>query len=78
MGSKEPCGSLPVAGIVLSAYYCCHHQAWSAGARTFRQTSEEELELLHEASMSFGPFDEEYEVRAWMLRALLAIEDVSP
>ena len=74
----EPCGSLPVSGINVSAHYCHHHQAWSTSVETWRQLDGERLELLHSAQMSFGPFDEEYEVRAWMLRALLALEDVSP
>jgi len=76
--SGEPCGSLPVSGITLSAHYCHHHMAWSAHVQTFRETTGGSPEVLHAESMRFGPFDEEYEVRAWMLRALLALEDVSP
>jgi hypothetical protein len=30
------------------------------------------------ASMSFGPFDTEDDVKAWMLRALLGMDDLLP
>jgi hypothetical protein len=76
--STEPCGSLPVATIDVSATYCVVHQAWSAISMTTRQTADDDICVEASAKMSFGPFDDEDEVRAWMLRALLAMEDVKP
>ncbi len=78
MASSEPCGSLPVTGINLSAHYCVHHQAWSTSVQTWRQHDGGDVELTHSASTSFGPFDQEDEVRAWLLRALLAMDDLLP
>jgi len=76
--SIEPCGSLPVSSITIGAHYCHHHLAWSATASTWCQSSDEDVEVLHTARMAFGPFDDEDEVRAWMLRALLAMDDLLP
>jgi hypothetical protein len=78
MPQQEPCGSLPVSGINISAFYCHHHQAWSASVMSHHQTTEENVSLLESERMSFGPFDSEDEVRAWMLRAVLAMDDLLP
>jgi hypothetical protein len=78
MPQLEPCGSLPVTGINVSAHYCVHHQAWSTNVQTWRQVDGRDVELTHSQSMSFGPFDTEDEVRAWMLRAVLAMDDLLP
>jgi hypothetical protein len=67
-----------VSGINVSAFYCHHHQAWSASTSSYRQDGDKAMTLVGQASMSFGPFDSEDEVRAWMLRAVLAIEDLLP
>jgi hypothetical protein len=67
-----------VSGINVSAFYCHHHQAWSACVQTFLQQSEGSLAELHSDSIRFGPFDSEDEVRAWMLRAVLAMDDLLP
>jgi hypothetical protein len=67
-----------VSGINVSAFYCHHHQAWTAHVITHHQTDQENLITRHEGQMSFGPFDSENEVRAWMLRALLAMDDLLP
>jgi hypothetical protein len=77
MSSSEPCGSLPVSGINVSAFFCHHHMAWSANVITHYQAGAEDTEVLHQAFMRFGPFDHEDEVRAWMLRAVLAMDDLS-
>ncbi len=76
--SSEPCGSLPVSGINVSAFYCHAHGAWSAHVITHYQAGGDDLEVLHQQSMRFGPFDSEDEVRAWMLRAVLAMDDLTP
>ncbi len=76
--STEPCGSLPVSGINVSAFYCHHHMAWSACVQTYTQQREGHLEEHTSESMRFGPFDSEDEVRAWMLRAVLAMDDLLP
>jgi len=78
MRSSEPCGSLPVTGINVSAHYCVVHQAWSTSVQTWRELDGADLELLHSARMSFGPFDTEEDVRAWMLRAVMAMDDLLP
>jgi hypothetical protein len=51
--------------------------AWSANVITHYQAGAEDTEVLHQAFMRFGPFDHEDEVRAWMLRAVLAMDDLS-
>jgi hypothetical protein len=78
MDQQHPCGSLPVSGISVSAFYCHHHQAWWATSMSHLQTSEFDLEVTASASMSFGPFDTEDDVKAWMLRALLGMDDLLP
>jgi hypothetical protein len=78
MAQIEPCGSLPVTGVNVSAHYCVHHQAWSTAVQTWRQHAGDEVEMTHSATMSFGPFDTEDEVRAWMLRSVLAMDDLLP
>jgi hypothetical protein len=77
MSSTEPCGSLPVSGINVSAFYCHHHLAWSANVVTHHQGGGDDVQVLHQQSMQFGPFDSEDDVRAWMLRAVLGMDDLS-
>ncbi len=78
MSGLEPCGSLPVSGINVSAFYCHQHQAWSAATTSYRQDGSKAMTLIAQASISFGPFDSEDEVRAWMLRAVMAMDDLLP
>ncbi len=78
MTTQHPCPSLPVTGINVGAAYCVHHQAWSTSVQTWRQKDGEDVEMTHAESMSFGPFDTEEDVRAWMLRAVLAMDDLLP
>jgi hypothetical protein len=76
--STEPCGALPISGINVSAFFCHTHGAWSAHVVTHRQGGGDDVQVLHQQAMRFGPFDTEDEVRAWMLRALLAMDDLLP
>ena len=78
MPTSEPCGSLPVTTIHVGAHYCHHHMAWTADWFAYRQDEGEDPERIDGGIMRFGPFDTEDEVRAWMLRALLAMEDLTP
>jgi hypothetical protein len=78
MPSTEPCGSLPVSGINVSAFYCYEHMAWSAHVIVHRHDGLEDITILHDQSMRFGPFDSEDEVRGWMLRAVLGMDDLLP
>jgi hypothetical protein len=75
MPSEEPCGSLPVSGIVVSAHYCHLHFAWCAYVTEHLETGEHDLEVLRQESIRFGPFDTREEVLAWMVRAL-SVSDV--
>jgi hypothetical protein len=76
--TTEPCGSLPTTGINVSAHYCVAHDAWSSHVQTWRHRAGDEVEVTHSQSMRFGPFDDEIEVRGWLLRALLAMDDLLP
>ncbi len=76
--SHEPCGGLPTSGINVSAFYCHHHMAWTAYVTTHVERDGEQLDIVHQESMRFGPFDTEGEVHAWMLRALMAMDDLLP
>jgi hypothetical protein len=67
-----------VSGINVSAFYCHHHMAWSASVISHHQTAAEDVKITHSQAMSFGPFDSEDEVRGWMLRAVLAMDDLLP
>jgi hypothetical protein len=78
MLSSEPCGSLPVVTFSVSAHYCEHHMAWSCSWMAYREVDADRPERLGGATMRFGPFDREDEVRAWMLRAVLAMDDLTP
>ncbi len=74
--SKEPCGALPISGINVSAVYCHTHQAWSAHVQTFWERNTGDPTTTHSESIRFGPFDTEDDVRAWLLRALLCVDDL--
>jgi hypothetical protein len=78
VNSSEPCGSLPVTTIHVSASYCEHHMAWSATTMTCRQAAEDDIRVVASATVRFGPFDNEADVRGWCVRALLAMEDLAP
>jgi hypothetical protein len=52
--------------------------AWTAYVTTHVERDGEQLDIVHQESMRFGPFDTEGEVHAWMLRALMAMDDLLP
>lgn len=64
--SREPCGSVPTDGINVSAYYCHHHQAWTAWVSAHTQTGEDEFSFGDHIRQEFGPFDTVTEVLAWI------------
>ena len=70
MGHGEPCGSLPVTGVAVSAFYCHVHMAWHAIVSEHIQTGEDDVQSIRSEHMRFGPFDQPAEVLAWMKRAL--------
>ena len=70
MGHGEPCGSLPVTGIAVSAFYCHVHMAWHAIVSEHIQTAEDAMQSIRSEHMRFGPFDQAGEVKDWMVRAL--------
>jgi hypothetical protein len=64
--SVEPCGSLPVTHLTVSAHYCRHHQAWSVNASIHTDTGTDDLHVVLSEHRTFGPFDHEDEVLAWL------------
>lgn len=62
----HPCGSLPVTGITVSAWFCHHHMAWWAQVTRYTQTGDQDLTVDLSHSEQFGPFDGEDEVRAYI------------
>ena len=74
MTHREPCGSLPIVSVSVSAHYCEHHQAWSASAMSYTQTSDEEMTMLWSDRAAFGPFDDWRTVEEWCVRRL---EDIT-
>ena len=67
----HPCGSLPVTGIALSAWYCHHHQAWFAMASAYIEESGDVIRPLRHREREFGPFDNEADMQQWMVKQLL-------
>jgi hypothetical protein len=78
MPKTEPCGNLPVSGINVSAFYCHLHMAWTAYVITHLQDGGDDVTVIQDHSMQFGPFDTEDDVKAWMLRAVMAMDDLLP
>ncbi len=67
-----------MSGINVSAFYCHRHLAWLGYVTTHVQRDGDRLDVIHQSTMQFGPFDTEDDVRAWMLRALLGMDDLLP
>ncbi len=68
--SVEPCGSLPVTHLSVSAHWCEHHLAWSCNFHVARQTTDEDLEIRHMEHLAFGPFDSWDDVVDWIMSRL--------
>ncbi len=78
MPTSEPCGVAPVTHFNLSAHYCHTDMAWSCDWMAYREDVDGTMGYLNGALMRFGPFDTPEDVRAWMLRCLLQLEDLLP
>lgn len=78
MPTGEPCGALPITHFGLSAHYCHTDMAWSCDWMAYREVADGHVERLTGALMRFGPFDTPDDVRAWMLRCLVGLEDLLP
>lgn len=63
--TRHPCGALPVDAIGVTAWYCETHQAWWARVDTWRQTTDDHLQVGHSAEQQFGPFDTRADVMLW-------------
>ncbi len=78
MPTSEPCGVLPVTHFSLSAHYCHQDLAWSCDWMSYKEQADGRFDRLDGGVMRFGPFDTAEDVRAWMLRCLLQLEDLLP
>ncbi len=65
--STEPCGSLPVVHLNVSAHFCEHHMAYSANVGIHRQVDGEQFETILERHATFGPFDSWSDVAEWLI-----------
>jgi hypothetical protein len=64
--SVEPCGSLPVTTVTVTAHYCEHHMAWTTNASIHRDTGVDDLQIVHSRHRTWGPFDYPSDVLNWM------------
>lgn len=65
MPTRHPCGGLPVRQTAVTLWYCPHHMAWWGSLTVYAQDGDDELEVVYERSMEFGPFDTPADVLAW-------------